>query len=187
MLRPYQRPSPTSVELELAYAVLAGPVNGITIKEYHEVVHWGWYVVKATLVETYEIYYKDKDEQGFEAWYCKVRKECHEKKAMVKRSHIRHALAARRERLYAKVAAIIDFISPAIQALLKRLPPDCGIRVLQCLVHADDFDPAIVQRILEGGFLQTPPPSASPRWLRMRQKRLEARWERNRSVWKGLQ
>ena len=30
-----------------------GPVNGITIKEYHEVVHWGWYVVKATLVEAF--------------------------------------------------------------------------------------------------------------------------------------
>ena len=30
-----------------------GPVNGITIKEYHEVVHSGWYVVKATLVEAF--------------------------------------------------------------------------------------------------------------------------------------
>ena len=156
-----------------------GPVNGITIKEYHEVVHWGWYVVKATLVDTYQIYYKVKDEE--------VRKECHEKKAMVKRSYIRHFLALRREGLYAKVAAIIDFISPAIQALLKPLPPDCGIQILQCLLHAYDFEPAIVRRILEGGSLQTPPPSASPRWLWMRQKRLEARRERNRSVWKGLQ
>ena len=159
-----------------------GRVNGITIKEYHEVVHWGWYVVKATLVDTYEIYYKVKDEE--------VRKECHEKKAMVKRSHIRHALALRRERLYAKVAAIIDFISPAIQALLKRFPPDCGIQILQCLLHAYYFQPPIVtriSRILEGDSLQTPPPSASPRWLWMRQKRLEARRERNRSVWKGLQ
>ena len=168
-----------------------GPVNGITIKEYHEVVHWGWYVVKATLVETYEIYYKDKDEQGFEAWYCKVRKECHEKKAMVKRSLIRDALAARRELLYAKVAAIIDFISPAIQALLKRVPPHCGIQILQCLFHAYDFEPPIVSRIsriLEGGSLQTPPPSASPQWLWMRQKRLEARWESaRRFIWAGLQ
>ena len=55
-----------------------GPVNGITIKEYHEVVHWGWYVVKARLVERYEIMYKDYDEQGFDAWYCKVWKEFHE-------------------------------------------------------------------------------------------------------------
>ena len=154
-----------------------GPVNEITIKEYHEVVHWGWYVVKATLVETYEEYYKDKDEER-------------EKKAIVKRSYIRHALAARRERLYAELAAIIDFISPAIQALLKRVPPHCGIQILQCLFHAYDFEPPIVSRIsriLEGGSLQTPPPSASPQWLWMRQKRLEARWERNRSVWKGLQ
>ena len=140
-----------------------GPANEITIKEYHEVVHWGWYVVKATLVETYEIKYKDKDEQGFEAWYCKVWKECHEKKAMVKRSYIRHFLALRREGLYAKVAAIIDFISPAIQALLKRFPPDSGIQILHCLLHAYDFEPPIVT------------------------KRLEARRERNRSVWKGLQ
>ena len=167
-----------------------GPVNGITIKEYHEVVHWGWYVVKATLVETYEEYYKDKDEEGFEAWYFKVRKECHEEKAMVKRSYIRHYLALRREGLYAKLAAIIDFISPAIQALLKRVPPHCGIQILQCLFHAYDFEPPIVSRIsriLEGGSLQTSPPSASPQWLWMRQKRLEDRGERNRSVWKGLQ
>ena len=165
-----------------------GPVNGKSIKKYHEVVHWGWYVVNARLVERYEIMYKDYDEQGFDAWYYNVWKEIHEDFAMVKRSLIREALAARRALLYAKVAAIIDFISPAIQALLKRLPPDCGIRVLQCLVHADDFDPAIVRRILEGGSLQTPPPSARPRWLWMRQKRLEARWESaRRFIWAGLQ
>ena len=30
-----------------------GPANEITIKEYHEVVQKGWYVVKATLVEAF--------------------------------------------------------------------------------------------------------------------------------------
>ena len=168
-----------------------GPANEITIKEYHGEAAGkasSWYVVKARLLERYEIIYKDDDEDGFEAWYCQQWKKVHDRLAMVKRSHIRHALALRRERLYAKVAAIIDFISPAIQALLKPLPPDCGIQILQCLLHAYDFEPAIVRRILEGGSLQTPPPSASPRWLRMRQKTLEPRCESTyRFIWKGLQ
>ena len=157
-----------------------GPVNGITIKEYHEVVHWGWYVVKATLEETYEEYYTDKDEEGFEAYYCKVRKECHEEKALVKRSYIRHALAARRERVYAKVAAILDFISPPIQALRKRLRPKFGVLVLQYLVHADDLDPDVL------------------RWLWMKKERLETPRETARrpcrnarrlseNPWAGLQ
>ena len=157
-----------------------GPVNGKSIKKYHEVVHWGWYVVNARLVERYEIMYKDLDEKGCEAWYYKDWKEIHEDFAMVKRSLIREALAARRALLYAKVAAIIDFISPAIQGLRKRLPPGCGVRVLQCLVHADDLDPAIL------------------RWLWMKKERLEAPREtarrpcrnagqRRENPWAGLQ
>ena len=157
-----------------------GPANEITIKEYHEVVHWGWYVVKARLVERYEIMYKDDDEDGFEAWYCKVWKKVHERFAMVKRSHIRHALAARRERFYAKVAAILDFISPPIQALRKRLRPKFGVLVLQYLVHADDLDPDFL------------------RWLWMKKERLETPRETARrpcrnagrlreNPWAGLQ
>ena len=121
-----------------------GPVNEITIKEYHEVVHWGWYVVNARRLERYETMYKDYDEHGFEAWYYKEWKEVHEEFAMVKRSHIRHALAARRERFYRKVATILDVISPPIQILRKRLPPECGVIILQYLVHAGELDPAIL-------------------------------------------
>ena len=134
-----------------------GPVNEITIKEYHEVVHWGWYVVNARRLQRYETMYKDYDEHGFEAWYYKEWKEVHEEFAMVKRSHIRHALAARRERFYAKVAAILDFISPPIQALRKRLPPECGVIILQYLVHAGELDPAILLCLwMEKERLETP-------------------------------
>ena len=157
-----------------------GPVDGKSIKEYHGVVHWGWYVVKARRVERYEILFTDYDEEGFEARYYNFWKESHEDFAMVKRSLIREALAARRELLYDKVAAIIDFISPPIQALRKRLRPDCGVRVLQCLVHADNLDPAIL------------------RWLWMKKERLEAPREsarrpcrnagqRRENPWAGLQ
>ena len=41
-----------------------GPVNGKSIKEYHEVVHWGWYVVKATRVDMYLAPFTDDDEEG---------------------------------------------------------------------------------------------------------------------------
>ena len=137
-----------------------GPANEITIKEYHGEAAGkasSWYVVKARLLERYEIIYKDDDEDGFEAWYCQQWKKVHDRLAMVKRSHIRHALAARRERFYRKVATILDVISPPIQALRKRLPPECGVIILQYLVHAGELDPAILLCLwMEKERLETP-------------------------------
>ena len=43
----------------------------------------GWYVVKATRVERYEILFTDFDEEGFEARYYNFWKESHEDFAMV--------------------------------------------------------------------------------------------------------
>ena len=153
-----------------------GKADGKSIKEYSGFVPLGWYLVQAIDVDRYETTYMDYDDEGREARFYKHWKTELESRAIVRHSLIRAALAQRRALLYAKFAAIINPISPLIQGKSTRMPRDCRMRILQFLVHAADLPPDILRKVAEKDSLQTPPRSPSPRWLWMREKRLQGRW-----------
>ena len=164
-----------------------GAVDGKWIQLYSGTVEKrkGWYVVKAWRVDVYEAWFQDYDEEGRTAWFYDFWKErIPWTRAVVKRSVILKAIAARRARVYAQASAILACTSPLIQSLCRHLPPECGGRVLQFLVYIDDIDPGILPLIAEAGSLQISPLSASPRWLWMKARRMAARRQRAASHWR---